>query len=87
MIIFIISRILDIITTLFNIEKYGGWEVELNPYTRWLGNQGIFFPYQILITILAVLIINKFRYQKAIYGGLALISFTAVIINIYCLII
>ena len=85
MIIFIILRILDVITTILNIRKYGGWEVELNPTMRWIGSKGLFIPYQILVVILSVLVINRFKYKEVVYFGLSIISFIAVVINIYCL--
>jgi len=85
MIIFIILRILDVITTILNIYKYGGWEVELNPTMRWIGSKGLFIPYQILVVILSVLVINRFKYKEVVYFGLSIISLIAVVINIYCL--
>mgnify|MGYP007068313147 CR=1 FL=1 len=85
MIIFIILRILDVITTILNIYKYGGWEVELNPIIRWIGSKGLFIPYQILVVILSVLVINRFKYKEVAYFGLSIISLIAVVINIYCL--
>lgn len=85
MIIFIITRLLDIITTLLNINKYGGWEVELNPTMKWIGSKGLFIPYQIMIVFFAVLIINRFKYRNIVYGCLSFISLMAIAINIYCL--
>jgi hypothetical protein len=85
MIIFIILRILDVITTILNIRKYGGWEVELNPTMRWIGSKGLFIPYQIVVVILSVLVINRFKYKEVVYFGLSIISLIAVVINVYCL--
>jgi uncharacterized membrane protein len=86
MIIFIILRILDIITTLLNIKLYGGWEVELNPTMKWIGSRGLFIPYQIIVVILAVLIIERLRFKKVIYISLSIISLFAVLINLFCLV-
>lgn len=86
MIIFIILRILDIITTLLNIKLYGSWEVELNPTMKWIGSRGLFIPYQIIVVILAVLIIERLRFKKVIYISLSIISLFAVLINLFCLV-
>jgi hypothetical protein len=86
MIIFIILRILDIITTLLNIKLYGGWEVELNPTMKWIGSKGLFIPYQILMIILSILIIERLRFKKVIYISLSIISLFAVFINLFCLV-
>ena len=85
MIIFIILRILDVITTLLNIRKYGGWEVELNPTMKWIGERGLFIPYQIVMIVFVSLIVSRFKYRKIVYGFLSALSILAVSINLYCL--
>lgn len=85
MVTFIVLRLLDTFTTILNVSKYGGWEVELNPYMRWIGSAGLFIPYQLLITCLAVLILNRFKYKKVVYTVMSVISLIVVLVNIYCL--
>lgn len=85
MIIFIITRILDIVTTLLNVNNFG-WDVELNPWVRILGNKGLFVPYQIGLTLFTIFITNKSRFKKQIYITLSIISLLAVCINTYCFI-
>lgn len=85
MIIFILFRILDVITTLLNIQKYGGWEVELNPTMKWVGERGLFIPYQIVMIIFISLIVSRFKYKKYVYAFLSGLSILAVSINLYCL--
>jgi len=83
MIIFIILRILDCITTLLNINNWG-WDIESNPVIRKVGEMGLFIPYQILITLGLVLLVKNFKYQKIVYAGLSILSLIAVLINSYC---
>lgn len=85
MIIFIILRILDTVTTLLNVQKYGGWGVELNPWMEKIGNKGLFIPYQIFITVFGIIIIERSRFKKQIYIALCLVSLIAVLVNSYCL--
>ena len=87
MIIFIVTRLLDIITTLLNINKYGGWEVELNPLVRNIGSNGIysFVAYQFTIIILAIVLVERFRIKNLVYISFSIISMIAVAINIWCL--
>jgi len=86
MIIFIITRLLDVITTLLNIQKYGGWEVELNPTMRWIGTRGLFIPYQIVMLLGTTLIVSQFvKHKNLVFGIFSFISMIAVAINIYCL--
>ena len=87
MIIFIITRILDVVTTLLNIQKYGTWDVEMNPLMKHIGEQGIypFMAYQLLVVILAVVVIDRFKYKNFVFGVFSIISMIAVAINIYCL--
>lgn len=83
MIIFIITRILDVFTTYLNVNNFG-WDVESNPSLRYLGNNGLFIPYQILITILGIIVVEHCKFKKQIYIALSIISLIAVCINIYC---
>ena len=87
MIIFIITRILDVVTTLLNIQKYGTWDVEMNPLVKSIGEQGIysFMAYQFTVIILAMVIVDRFKYKKFVFGTFSIISMLAVAINIYCL--
>lgn len=85
--LFLTLRILDIITTLLNVQKYGNWDVELNPIMRYFGSQGIYavIGYQMLVTLFAVLVISRFRFGKLVFGGFIAISTLAIIINVWCL--
>ena len=83
MIIFIITRILDVFTTLLNVNNFG-WDVEINPWLRNLGEKGLFIPYQIGLTLFAILITNRSKFKKQIYLTLSIISLIAVCINTYC---
>lgn len=86
-ILFIITRLLDMVTTLLNIYKYGGWEVEMNPLVRSIGEKGIYYfmAYQLLVIILALVIVDKFKYENFVFGTFSIISTIAVVINIWCL--
>lgn len=85
--IFVVLRLLDILTTILNINKYGGWEVELNPLMRFIGGYGTLpvVAYQLLMTLFAVLVIGRFKYRKFVFGALSSVSLVAVVINTYCL--
>lgn len=85
MTIFITLRIIDVITTLLNIQKYGGWEVELNPTMKWIGERGLFIHYQIIMIVLVSLIVSRFNFKNIVFGFLSALSILAVSINIYCL--
>ena len=87
MIIFIITRILDVVTTLLNIQKYGTWDVEMNPLVKSIGEQGIysFMAYQLLVVVLAIVLVDKFRIRNLVYISFSIISMIAVIVNIWCL--
>jgi len=85
MILLIITRILDVITTILNINKYGGWGVELNPTMRWIGEKGLFIPYQILALILVILTTERLKHKKTIYRVFSILSLVTIIINVYCL--
>ena len=87
MIFFIITRLLDIITTLLNIQKYGNWEVEMNPFVRQIGNNGIysFLAYQFGVMIFAILLVDRFRFKDLVFIPLSIITMFSVFINIYCL--
>ncbi len=87
MIFFIITRLLDIITTLLNIQKYGNWEVEMNPFVRQIGNNGIypFLAYQFGVMIFAMVLVDKFKYKDLVFNSLSFVTMISVVINIYCL--
>lgn len=87
MIFFVILRLLDTLTTILNINKYGGWEVELNPLMRFIGGYGTLpvVVYQLLMTLFAILVISRFKYKRFVFGVLSGVSLVAVVINIYCL--
>lgn len=84
---FIITRLLDMITTLLNIKKYGNWEVEMNPFVRQIGNNGIytFLAYQFGVMIFAILLVDRFKYKDLVFIPLSIITMVSVVINIYCL--
>lgn len=83
MIIFITLRILDVITTFLNVNNFG-WDIESNPWMKFIGEKGLFIPYQIGITVIALYFIEKSKYKKQMYSVLSLISIIAVLINSYC---
>lgn len=86
MIFFILTRILDVITTLLNIQRYGGWEVELNPIVKYIGSNGLFIPYQLVVVVLSIFIIEKMRYKSIIYRVFSFMSLIAIFINLFCLV-
>lgn len=85
MILLIFTRILDVITTLLNVQKYGGWDVELNPTMRYFGTRGLFIPYQIIALTIVILIVERTKHKDFYYCFLSILSITVVAINIYCL--
>lgn len=83
MTIFIITRLLDMVTTLLNVNNYG-WDIEGNPLVRSIGEKGLFIPYELAILIITIIAINRFKYKDIVYLVFSGISMVAVIINLYC---
>lgn len=83
--LFILTRILDVITTLLNVNNYG-WDIESNPLIRTIGRTGMFIPWQIAITVFIILLISTFRFKKVVYRVLSILGFITIGINLYCFI-
>ncbi len=83
-ILFIITRILDMISTLLNI-KGNDWSVELNPIVRYIGTRGLFIPYQLALIVITISLVSKIRFKRAFYISFSVISLIAVAINLYSL--
>ena len=58
LILFVISRITDVITTLLSVKRYGV-DLELSSINRSLLQSNLFIPYQALIALILVLIVLK----------------------------
>ena len=86
MIILIITRLLDIITTLLNVNKWG-LDVEGNPIIRTLMYEGLFIPYQLLITGIIILIAELLpKYKNIIYISISAITIITIVNNLLCFI-
>lgn len=84
MIILIITRILDLITTLLNTNKWG-WDVECNPLMYEVGKRGLIIPYQILILVVIISIAELIpKYRKTIYVSMSTISLVVATSNLLC---
>ena len=84
MIILIIARLLDIITTLLNVNKWG-WGVEGNPIVRWTAEQGYFFYYQSMLVLIVIFIAEAIpKYRQIIYISVSCLSLIAMINNLFC---
>lgn len=84
MILLILTRLLDIISTLLNVNKWG-WDVEGNPAVRKIGEQGYFLYYQAFVTIFIILIAELCpKYKRIIYVSVSVLSLLASISNLYC---
>jgi len=84
MIILILTRILDVYSTLINVNKWG-YEVEGNPFIRGLMEKGLFIPAQIVGIILVIIIAELLpKYRKIIYISISAFSLLASIINFSC---
>lgn len=79
---FIISRMLDIISTLINTNKWG-WEVEGNPIQSALMAQGHFFTYQFVIAmwVIGVCLVIRSRVMKTVLIGTTVLSVIVAIYN------
>lgn len=87
MILFIFSRILDVISTYLNTKKYG-WGVEGNILMQKVGEKGFFLPYQILMVILVILLLRHVpeKIRNSVYCILSVFSILVAISNFYCFI-
>jgi len=86
MLLLLIARILDILTTYLNINKWGV-EVEGNPLTMAIIQRGLFIPYQMIMFLVIVLVAELLpRYRKIIYVSLIAISLMVTISNLFCFI-
>ena len=82
MIIFIITRILDVITTYMNIFKWGN--TEGNPFMRILIDKHLLIPYQFMITLAIIWLLEIFpKYKNIIYISLSILGILTIIVNIY----
>jgi hypothetical protein len=86
MILLIFTRILDLITTLLNTNKWG-WEVEGNPVVQQIGIRGLFIPYQ-LFSVGVIIIVAELlpRYKRIIYVSMSSISLIVAGSNLFCFI-
>lgn len=84
MILLIVTRLLDIFSTLININKWG-IEVEGNPIILAILEKGLFVPYQMFFLGLIILIAEALpKYKRIIYVAMSCISLIAVINNLFC---
>ena len=82
--LFIIARMLDILSTLININKWGS-SVEGNPLMRQVFEKGLFLPYQIFITTFIILLVEPWiKYKKIIYISLSILSLLVFVSNLLC---
>lgn len=86
MIILIITRLLDILTTYINIQKWGT-SVEGNPIVREVIERGFFIPYQMFFVGIVILITEHLpKYKRIIYISISCISLIVFINNLFCFI-
>ena len=84
MIFFILSRMLDVATTLLEINKWG-YGIEGNPWVRVVMEKGLFIPYQILMTCVVILVAENLpKCRKVIYGGLTVLGLFVTVTNLGC---
>ena len=80
--LFILTRVLDVVTTLMNVS-IGGRGVEGNPVMRvLLIKPGYFVAYQILITLAVLGVYNKHRLIKVAIKYFNYISFVTILANL-----
>ena len=80
--LFILTRVLDVVTTLMNVS-IGGRGVEGNPAMRvLLIKPGYFVAYQILITLAVLGVYNKHRLIKVAIKYFNYISFVTILANL-----
>lgn len=84
MMAFILLRILDVVTTLLNINKWG-IGVEGNPLMRGVMGEGLFIPYQVLMTGTIIIVAESLlKYRRIIYVGLSVLSLFIAVNNLCC---
>jgi hypothetical protein len=85
LIFLIITRILDITTTLIDVNEFG-IEMEGNPIIRKTLELNLFIPYQIFMLIVIVLVAGMFqkKYRKIIYLIISILGLLGSILNLYC---
>lgn len=81
--LFLITRILDIYTTLLGINKWGT-DIEGNPVTKFMLENGLFFVWQFLWTAFALWFGNITIHKKLFFGMLSGASLLVAISNAYC---
>ena len=80
--LFILTRVLDVVTTLMNVS-IGGRGVEGNPAMRvLLIKPGYFVAYQILITLAVLGVYNKHRLIKVAAKYFNYLSFVTILANL-----
>ena len=80
--LFILTRVLDVVTTLMNVS-IGGRGVEGNPVMRvLLVKPWCFVVYQILITLALIRLYNKYRFIKAPLKYFNYLSFVTILANL-----
>ena len=75
--VFFMSRVYDVATTLLNIYAYGySPDTEANPIQRHLLGLGVgyFISFQLLATLLAILLVRMHRWHAQIFKALTIIS-------------
>jgi len=81
-IIFIVLRVLDAISTLLSTNEFG-FDLETNPVSRFWLERGLFLPYQILVLVVSCLFFVKLKNNKPIGVGLILFNIvTAFVVTI-----
>jgi len=84
MLIFILSRVLDIVSTLINTHKWG-IGVEGNPFVLEIMEKGLFIPYQFLMISVVIVIAEVFpRYKQIIYTVMATLNLLVFFNNLGC---
>jgi hypothetical protein len=82
--LFILTRILDVLTTLLNTNKYGA-SVEGNPLMEQIMIRGLFIPYQIFMTGMFILLAEAVpKYKKISYFSMSLLSLFFILSNLFC---
>jgi hypothetical protein len=81
MYLLILSRILDVFTTYLNVNKWG-WDVEGNIFMRNLGESGWFIPYQIIVVLFLIILLERLpKWKGIIYKVLTIMSLLVAISN------
>jgi hypothetical protein len=85
LIFLIITRILDITTTLIDVNEFG-IEMEGNPIIRKTLESNVFILYQIFMLGIIILIAGMFKkkYRKIIYIIISILGLLASASNLYC---